>query len=177
MACSYLSATIRHIEGDIPRTSKNPDPPRIYRISSSSCKCLSLQLHPPGEYSLIKERLDLGLICLTQSFGGYRYSISLTNQLNSDFSLNAEYTRSYIPLLWRTHLLLSLRSITTDGSLPMSLSHFPASSTGICSYVNPKSLSASIETEVPLSCCSLWSPLSISSWNHERCQLAHGTLS
>lgn len=170
MACSYLSVPVRHIEGDIPRTSKNPDPPRIYRISSSSCKCLSLQLNPPEEYSLIKERLDLGLICLTQSFGCYRYSISLTNQLPE----SEVHPRSYIPSLWRIHLLVSLRGF---GSLPILPSHFPASSTGICSYVNPKSLSASIETEVPLSCCSLWSPLSISSWNNERCQLAHGTLS
>jgi hypothetical protein len=94
--------------GGIPLTSKKPDPPRIYRISSSSCKCLSSQLYPQQKYSLIEERLDLVLICFTQSFGSYRYSISLTNQLNPrDSQVDPRF---YIPLLWQIHLLVSLCS-------------------------------------------------------------------
>lgn len=76
--------TDRSREGSQPRTSKYPDPPRIYRISSSSCRCLKYQLipHRAGEINgLIKERLDLGFVSLSQSFSCHCDLVSLPRQL------------------------------------------------------------------------------------------------
>lgn len=51
MTCSYLiSHFVTHtIRKEVPLTSKNPDPPRIYRISSSSCRCLYFFSYFPSQ--------------------------------------------------------------------------------------------------------------------------------